>query len=61
MKTLYTAVILILICSTIIYCEIKKQELIKVVIKIGASQHTSYVQLSSREKPKSFKIIKREV
>lgn len=60
MKVLYTAVIAILIYTTI-YCEVKKQELIKVVIKIGASQHTSYIQLSSREKPKSFKIIKREV
>lgn len=59
MKKIWIAIILILI-YTVVHCEIKKQELIKVVVKIKASQYTSYIQLSSWENPKSFKIIKRE-
>lgn len=59
MKKIWIVISLILIYAAA-YCEMKNQELIKVVIKIKASQYTSYIQLSSWENPKSFKIIKRE-
>lgn len=59
MKKICLILIFILI-YTFLYCEIKKQELIKVVIKINSSEYVSYVQLSNKENIKSFKIIKRE-
>lgn len=59
MKKICLILIFVLI-YTFLYCEIKKQELIKVVIKINSSEYVSYVQLSNKENIKSFKIIKRE-
>lgn len=54
-------VIFILIFSLggiLIYGEQKKQELIKVKVKIGSSEYISYVQLSNKTELTKFKILR---
>ncbi len=45
--------------GVLIYGGQQKKELIRVKVKIGSSEYISYVQLSNREEPKNFKILRR--
>ena len=45
--------------GVLIYGGQQKKELIRVKVKIGSNEYISYVQLSNREEPKNFKILRR--
>ncbi|RGY60044.1 hypothetical protein DXA30_14855 [Fusobacterium ulcerans] len=56
MKVIF--ILIFFLGDILIYGEQKKQELIKVKVKIGSSEYISYVQLSNKTELTKFKILR---